>query len=296
VSVPRRAIGGVTVSAVGVGGARWSLTERPDDALVTRTVHAALDRGITLFDTARAYTPAGRTAHNERVLATALRRHPAGADAVVFTKGGHDRLPDGTFVVDGRPVTLRRHCEEALIALGVERLDAFLLHWPDPDVPLEESVGAIADLRSQGLVRLVGVCNVDLTQLRQAAAAVPLDLVQNPLSALAGGNWDVVDHCRRVGLAHLCYSPLGGSTGARALLSTTAETAEVCARHGASVHEVALAWLLAQGPALVPIVGAGRPESVASAARASTLELDTADLRVLDAVFSTTTSGGARDG
>lgn len=293
-SLRRRLVGDLPVSAVGLGGARWSLAERPDDGAIARTIHAALDAGITLFDTARAYTPAGVRAHSERVLADALRQHPAGGDAVVLTKGGHERRPDGTFAVDGCPATLRRHCHDALVSLGRSRLDGFLLHWPDPEVPVGESVAALAELREEGLTRLVGVCNVDVDQLRAAHDAARVDLVQNPYSALTGGDDAVLAFCREHGISHVAYSPLGGTTGTRMLTRRGAGLATVAHRYDASAHELALAWLLASRPGLVPVVGASRPATARAAARACSLALDEDALRELDAAFDPAPIGQLR--
>jgi aryl-alcohol dehydrogenase-like predicted oxidoreductase len=285
VTLPQRLLGGLHVSAVGIGGARWALVDRPDDAVVTATIHAALDSGVTLFDTARAYTPPGVDAYGERVLAGALCQHPNGGAAVVVTKGGHMRLPDGSFVVDARPATLRRHCLEAMTRLRRDPLDAFLLHWPDPQVDLVESVQALADLRREGLARLVGVCNVDVRQLRRAQHAAPIDLVQNPWSVLAGGDEDVVAFCGQHDIGYLGYSPFGGTAGASRLAHLDGQLAPLAERHAATVHELALAWLLHTRPEILPVVGAGRPSTARAAARAGALRLDAGDLQRLDAAL-----------
>jgi aryl-alcohol dehydrogenase-like predicted oxidoreductase len=285
VTLPRRALGDLTVSAVGIGGARWSLVDQPDDAAITRTIGVALEAGITVFDTARAYTPPGVTSHSERLLAAVLRQHSLGTEAVVLTKGGHERLPDGTFAVDGRPEVLRTHCVDALASLGRDRLDAFLLHWPDPGVPLRESVDALAELRREGLARLIGLCNVDVDQLRTAHAVSPIDVVQNPCSVLGGAD-DVAAFCHEHGISQVGYSPLGGDTGALALARLTPALSELVERYAASVHELALAHLLTTRPDIVPLVGAGRPATVRSAVRAGTLQLDPDDLHRLHEILS----------
>jgi aryl-alcohol dehydrogenase-like predicted oxidoreductase len=246
---------------------------------------------VTLFDTARAYTPPGVSGYGERALADALRRHPGGDAALVVTKGGHLRLPDGTFVVDARPTTLRRHLLEARARLQREPVDAFLLHWPDPHVDLVESVQALADLRREGLVRLVGVCNVDVGQLARAHHAAPLDLVQNPWSVLAGGDEDVVAFCDRNDIGYLGYSPFGGTTGAGRLGRLDARLAPLLERHAATMHELALAWLLHTRPEIVPVVGAGRPSSARAAARAAALRLDPDDLQCLGRVLGPDRAG-----
>jgi aryl-alcohol dehydrogenase-like predicted oxidoreductase len=291
VTLPRRPLADRTVSVLGLGGARWSLVDRPDDVAITRTVGAALEAGITLFDTARAYTPPGVDAYGERTLAAALREHSAGAEVVVLTKGGHERLADGSFVVDARPEVLRAHCVDALTSLGRDRLDGFLLHWPDPEVPLAESVGALDELRRDGLTHLIGVCNVDLGQLEGAHAVAPIDVVQNPCSALGEGDDEVAAFCRAQGIDQLGYSPLGGTRGAAVLARGAPGLAGLTERYAASVPELVLAHLLHTRPDVVPLVGAGRPETVRSVARAGTLELDPDDLRRIEEVLGASTIG-----
>ena len=283
-SIPRRQLGRLSVSAVGIGVARLALLDEPDEA-ITSVVHAALDEGITLFDTARAYTPPGVDSRGERVLAAALKQHPEGKHAVVLTKGGHERHSDGSFSIDGRPEVLRRHCTDALVNLGSTCLDAFLLHWPDEQVPITESAAALGDLRAEGLARLVGLCNVDVDQVRAAHDEVGVDLVQNPYSGVTGGDEEVIAFCRENGIGHVAYSPLGGTAGARALGRFESAFAAVAQKYDASAHEAVLAWLLASQPGVVPVVGAGRPGSARAAARAGTIELDNSDLRELGAIL-----------
>lgn len=276
-----RAVGPRTVSPVGLGGARWSLVDAPDEAAAIRTVHAALDRGVTIFDTAYAYTPPTRIGHNEELLARALRTHPGGADALVATKGGHFR--DGaSFPVDGRPETLRRHCRESLRRLGVERISLYYLHFPDPEVPLLESIGALVELRGEGLIEMIGLCNVDLDQVRTAQGATAIDAVQNSFSPLRTDDRAVLDHCARGGTAYFAYSPFGGPDGAGGLATKLPAFAQVAADREVTVHEIAVAWLLARSPTIVPIIGAGRPASIEAAVRGAALELSSEELDKLD--------------
>lgn len=305
-SRPGRTVGSRAVSAIALGTARWALVEDPDETLARQTVHAALDAGITLVDTAPAYTPPGVQAYAERLVGRVLRERGGSADGVlVSTKGGHYR--DGaTFPIDGRPETIRRQCRESLAALGVDRIGLYLLHWPDPAVPLAESVGALAELRDRGLVEHVGLCNVDLGQLRTARAETRVDAVQNPFSALSTAGQDVLDECAAAGIAHLAYSPLGGPAGATSLGTRLPAFASVAQELGVTEHgvteqgvteqgvtaqEVALAWLLAHSPVLVPLIGAGRPERVAAAVRAGRLVLDPGQRSRLDAAVCELVAG-----
>lgn len=266
---------------VALGGARWSLVDSPDEEAATRTVHAALDLGVRIFDTALAYTPPTRVGHNEELMSKALRSHPRGAEALVATKGGHTR--DGaSFPIDARPETLREHCLGSLKRLGIERIDLYYLHFPDPEVPLVESVGALAELQAEGLIERIGICNVDLEQVRAARAITTIAAVQNKFSPLRPDDREVLDHCADEGLPYFAYSPFGGPAGVSGLATELPAFASLADERGVSVHEIATAWLLAQSPTLIPIVGAGRPASIEAAVSGAALELSPDELDTLD--------------
>jgi len=267
---------------IAVGGARWSLADRPDVDAADAVIGHALDRGVTLFDTAAAYTPASPAGgrHNEELLAAAIARHRLGGRARVATKGGHTRASAGDFPIDASPAALRRDCEGSLRALGVERIWLYLLHWPDPNVPWHESVGALAALRDDGLVEHVGVCNVTVDQLDAALDVTEIAAVQNHLS-IVDRHDPVVDRCTERSIPYLAYSPFGGPRGAADLPGAVPGLAAVARRHDVGAHTVALAWLLARSPVVVPVVGAGRPASVDGAIAAIALELDDDDLAAL---------------
>lgn len=279
------------VSAVGFGGMPLSIRGRPDDeGDAVRVVHAALDAGITLLDTANVYClDDSDIGHNERLIAKALRAWGDRKDAVIVaTKGGITR-PQGEWGLDGRPASLRRACERSLTALGVDCIALYQFHRPDPDVPFAESVGALADLRREGKVRWVGLSNVSVAQIREAEAIVPIVTVQNRLSpffreALAEG---VVAHCAREGIGFLAYSPVGGGRLNRKLPSIAA-LQPIAWAHGASPHQVVLAWVLAQAPQVIVIPGARTTEHATDAARAADLALTPAELAAVTAAeFST---------
>jgi aryl-alcohol dehydrogenase-like predicted oxidoreductase len=182
--VKRRTIAGWPVGAIGLGAMPMSVQGRPDRPRAIATIHAALDAGITLIDTADAYcTSRVDTGHNERLVAEALQSRGAHHDEVlVATKGGHVRPDDGSWIIDGRPEHLKAACEASLRALDVDVIDLYQLHRPDPAIALAESVGAMADLRDEGRVRLVGLSNVNIDQIEEASAIVPVASVQNQLS------------------------------------------------------------------------------------------------------------------
>jgi aryl-alcohol dehydrogenase-like predicted oxidoreductase len=264
---------------------RLSTDADRDEERAVATIHAALDAGIGLYDTARAY---GRDesdlGHGERLLGAALASHPAGARAIVVTKGGMAR-PDGQWRADGRASTLRADCEASLAALG-RPIDLYLVHAPDPRVRWSTTVRALARLLDDGLVRAIGVSNVNLAQLDEALGLAPLAAVQVGWSLvddlpLRSG---VVARCRERDLLLLAHSPLGGPRRAPRLLGTDA-LAAVAHRHGASTAAVALAALLDGHAGVVALVGARRPAAASDAATAARLALDDADLAALAAAF-----------
>ena len=284
-SMPSRRIGGVRVGAVGLGAMPMSLAGRPDEARSLRTIHAALDAGVTLIDTADAYCLGeSEVGHNERLVAKALASWPGGRDGVlVATKGGHTR-PGREWGLDGRPDHLRQACEASLRALGVEAIGLYQLHRPDPKVPFAESVGALAELRAAGKVRMVGLSNVSVDQIEQARRIVEVASVQNELSPRFRRSEGELAWCAAHRIAFLPWSPLGGIGRGGMLGQRHAAFAEVAGRHGVSPQQVALAWELAKAPVVIPIPGARRPETIADSAAAATLRLDADELDRLDAL------------
>jgi aryl-alcohol dehydrogenase-like predicted oxidoreductase/predicted kinase len=256
-----------------------------DEPRALATLHAAVDAGITLFDTARAYarddTELGA---NERLLARAFRERPADAGRVrIVTKGGM-RRPAGRWEPDGRARTLREDCEASLEALGGLPIDLYLLHAPDPRVLWATSVRALAQLLEAGLVRRIGLSNVNLRQLDEALALAPVAAVQLALgpfadTALRGG---VVARCIEAGLEVLAHSPLGGPARA-AKLSRDPDLAQIASRHGVTAQRVVLAALVDLHPSVVPVAGARRPETVRACAAA--VHLDDEDRAVLKKRF-----------
>jgi aryl-alcohol dehydrogenase-like predicted oxidoreductase len=267
---------GLTVGAVGLGCMYLSIRDRPSEDDAVRTLHAALDAGVTLLDTADVYCLDQRDiGHNERLIARALRERKGtkSASAIVATKGGLER-PGGAWTRNARPDHLRLACEASLAALGVERIDIYQLHAPDPAVPLADSVGEIARLRAEGKVAHVGLSNVSVRDIETARDIVPIVSVQNRWNPQhrAPEQDGVLDHCTRHGIAFLPYSPFGGASGARALTGHAGLAAEA-RRRGMSPHRLVLAWMLAKSPVVVAIPGARRVESVRDSAGAADVEL-----------------------
>lgn len=272
-----RHIADVPVGAIGLGGMPMSIEGRPDRERSLATIHAALDSGVTLIDTADAYhLHADEVGHNEELIAEALRTwHGDSSTVLVATKGGHLRPGDGTWTVDGRPEYLRAAAQESARRLGVEAIGLYQLHRPDPRVPYEESVGALADLLDAGTIRLAGISNANPEQIRRAQEVLGgrLASVQNQYSPAFRSSQRELDLCAELGIAFLPWSPLGGIARAGELGDRFAPFAEVAQARGVSPQQVALAWELAQADVVVPIPGASRPASIQDSVRAVDLAL-----------------------
>ncbi|MBR7831768.1 aldo/keto reductase [Actinospica durhamensis] len=276
----RHRLGSTEVGGIALGCAALSLEHHAEPARGRAVIGAALDAGITLLDTAAAYTSAAGANENERLIAEVLSaRQSAAARPFVATKGGHFREGDA-FPVDARPETLRRHCAQSLSALGVERIDLYFLHWPDPEVPIEESVGALDDLRREGKIAHIGVSNVGPGALAAARRTAPIDAVQNRFSLFDQSEQPVLDLCAADGIAFLAYSPLRGLTQSRPELAAC--LARIARSHGVHPALIALAWLRARSPVIIPVVGATRPETAREAAAADGVHIDASQLAELD--------------
>ncbi len=280
-----RRLGDLDVSAIGLGGMPLSRPGRtgglPDRDQAIATVHAALDLGVTLIDTADCYAPDHTgLGHNEEVVAEALRGRSE--EVAVATKGGIRR--DGAeWPIDGRPEWIKEAVRGSLQRLGRERIDLYQHHRPDPEVPYAETIGAFKDLYDEGLVARVGLSNADPDQIREAHAILgdALVSVQNQFSPSFRTSEPELELCTRLGLAFLPWSPLGGMTHAADLGSEYAAFADVAGKHGVSPQQVCLAWMLAKAPNVIPIPGASRPGSVTDSASAVHLVLDAEDLALL---------------
>lgn len=273
----QRTIGNRQVSAIGLGGMPMSIEGRPDEERSVATIHAALDAGVTLIDTADAYhRDANEVGHNETLIAKALGSYGPGADGVlVATKGGHLRPGDGSWTQDGRPEYLKEAVKASAKRLGVEAIGLYQFHRPDPKVPYADSVGAIRDLLDEGVIQQAGISNASVAQIDEANAILGgrLASVQNQFSPRFRSSEAELDHCAKLGVAFLPWSPLGGIKSAPELGSRHAAFNEVAAELGVSVYQVTLAWQLALAPVVIPIPGASRPESIRDSAGAADVEL-----------------------
>ncbi len=282
----QRMIGDIPVSAIGLGGMPMSIEGRPDRDRSIATIHAALDAGVTLIDTADAYQlHAGEVGHNESLIAEALAAYGGDTSSVlVATKGGHLRPGDGSWTQNGDPEYLRRACDASLKRLGVEAIGLYQFHRPDPRVPLADSVGAVRDLLDAGKIRMAGISNADPDQIREAQQILGgrLVSVQNQFSPAFRSSEPELQLCAELGIAFLPWSPLGGITRAGELGARFGAFQQVAQAHGVSPQRVCLAWHLAKAPVVIPIPGASRPESIRDSAQAGELELSAAERQLLD--------------
>ena len=282
-----RRIGDLQVSAIGLGGMPMSIEGRPDEARSLATIHAALDAGVTLIDTADAYhLHAGEVGHNEELIARALATWGGDASEVlVSTKGGHLRPGDGTWYVDGRPEHLKEAAQASLKRLGGEAIGLYHFHRPDPAVPYAESIGAIRDLLDAGTIRLAGISNANPEQIRLAQSLLGgrLASVQNQFSPAFRSSAPELALCDALGIAFLPWSPLGGIASAADVGTRFAAFQQVAVEREVSPQVVCLAWHLAQSPWVIPIPGASRPASILDSVTAADLTLSADELARLDA-------------
>ena len=253
--------GEVSVNRLGYGAMRITgpgIIGEPSDVGETRRVLLrAVELGVTFIDTAHAYGPLV----SERLIGETLA--PYRDDLVIATKGGLDRSSGGSWVADCSPGTLRAELEQSLQLLRVETIDLYQLHTVDPRVPVTESVDALAQMQQEGLIKMIGVSNVKVDELRAAQGEAQIVSVQNRFSV--GDNDPVLDVCEQEGLAFIPWYPLrAGAVESEQRLS------EVAARLGATTFQVALAWLLRRSPNMLPIPGTSSvphlEENVAAAA------------------------------
>jgi aryl-alcohol dehydrogenase-like predicted oxidoreductase len=281
-----RTIGDVSVSAIGLGGMPMSIEGRPDRARSISTIHAALEAGITFFDTADAYhLHADEVGHNEELLASAIASYGGDTSQVlVATKGGHLRPGDGRWTLNGSPDYLKQAAQASAKRLGVEAIGLYQFHRPDPSVPYAESVGALRDLLDAGTIRMAGISNANPEQIRQANEILGgrLASVQNQFSPAFRSSEPELQLCDELKIAFLPWSPLGGISAAGGLGEQHSAFAQIGADRGVSPQQVCLAWMLAKSPHVLPIPGSSRPETIRDSAQAAELELTAEELARLD--------------
>jgi len=265
--------GDLTVNRMGFGSMRltgkgiWGPPKSPEQAV--RVLQRAVELGVNFFDTAAAYGPHVA----EELIAEALYPYPG---LVIATKGGLERPGPDRWVENGRPEALREKLEGSLRRLRVERIDLWQLHRIDPKVPAQEQFEAVREFQREGLIRHVGLSEVSVDQIEQARKVVPIVSVQNRYN-VTDRKWDAeVDYCEREGLAFIPWFPLSAGTLDSDVLPQVAE------RHGATIYQIALAWLLARSPAMLVIPGTSSVEHLEENVAAAEIRLSKKDLRELN--------------
>jgi aryl-alcohol dehydrogenase-like predicted oxidoreductase len=285
----QRALGttGITLNAIGYG--EWPLSDvnRPSDEVGVDVIRQAVEAGADLIDTADAYCLSDDDfGHGERLICKALKEIDSSARITVATKGGYAR-PDGDWIPDGRPERISECCKASLERLGVEVIDLYQLHAPDPEVPVEDSVGAMADLQKAGLVRYIGVSNFDHELLARAQKVAKIESVQNECNVLkqddiASG---LIEHCADENITYIPWCPLGGESG-QWEIANHPSLQEISGKYGVSVYRLQLRWLLSLGDNVVPIPGAKRAASILDSLSATSLEIEAEDLAKIGAIGS----------
>jgi pyridoxine 4-dehydrogenase len=269
-------LGDLTVRRLGFGAMRITgpgIWGPPSDrAVAIRLLRRVAELGITLIDTADSYGPGV----SEELIAEALAPYP---DLVIATKGGLTRPGPGEWRRDGRPTHLRAACESSLKRLRTDRVDLYQLHSPDPRVPLEDSVGALVQLQREGKIRHIGISNVEVGELDAARQVANIVSVQNRYNLTDRSSEPVLSECERCGIAFLPWSPLsaGGDTA-----RVSGAIAAIAARHNATSAQVAIAWLLARSPVMLPIPGSSSLAHLEENVHAARLRLSDPDREALD--------------
>ncbi len=273
------------VSEIGFGAMPLSIQGRPsDERQGIAVIHALIGAGVTLFDTANVYClDDDDIGHNERLVGKAVATWSGlHEQIVVATKGGLTR-PGGRWERDAHPELLKRACERSLQALGVEQIDLYQLHAPDPKVPFIDSLGALTELQEEGKIRWIGLSNVSVEEIREAEQMVRVETVQNRLNpffreALETG---VARYCAHRGIGFLAYSPVGGGR-LNKKLPDHPTLKPIAERHGVSPHAVVLAWVMAQADSVIPIPGARTVEHALDSLTAAEVKLSGDELAAID--------------
>jgi pyridoxine 4-dehydrogenase len=269
--------GGPVVNRLGFGAMRLTgrgiLGEPEDPEEARRVLRRAVELGVNLIDTADSYGPEV----SERIIAEALRPYPE--DLVIATKGGYTRA-GGRWVPNGHPRHLREACEGSLMRLEVDRIDLYQFHTPDPNVPFEDSVWSLAELRDEGKIRHVGLSNVGVRELEIAIDIVPIVSVQNRYNLTDRHSEAVLQACEREEVGFIPWRPL--ATGR--LVRSRGVLDEIAARHDATPSQVALAWLLGHSPAMLPIPGTSSVAHLEENVAAAGLRLSEDEMATLDRI------------
>ena len=264
--------GDLTVNRLGFGAMRitgrgiWG--DPPDVDEAKAVLRRAIELDVNFIDTADSYGPEV----SENLIAEALYPYPG--DLVIATKGGLERPGPGRWPANGRPDHLKEACDGSLRRLRLEQIQLYQLHRPDPSVPFGESIGALLELQREGKVRHIGLSNVSVQQLREAQRLTPIASVQNRYNVADRGSDAVLEVCEQERLAFLPWAPIQDH-------ESHAVVGEIAQRHGATVHQVVLAWLLVRSPAMLPIPGTGSGEHLEENIAAAALDLSADEVQSL---------------
>ena len=277
-----RQLAGLSHYPVGLGAMPLSRIGRPDEKQAIATIHAAIRAGISLIDTADVYCTSNQDiGHNERLISKALALIPS-KHVRVATKGGLER-PAGAWTNNAHPRHLSEACEASLTSLGIESIFLYQLHAPDPKVPFLDSIGALSQLQSEGKVQHIGLSNVSIKQIKEAQSIVNVVSIQNRCNFIdrMGFESGVIEYCAENDMAFLPYCPVGGKRE-RSIIENHPLLREIANNHAASTYEIALAWLLAKSPCIIPIPGASKAVNAISSCRAARINLSREELIKLD--------------
>jgi aryl-alcohol dehydrogenase-like predicted oxidoreductase len=270
----------LTVNRMGFGAMRitgadiWG--EPKDPAEARQVLHRALDLGVNFIDTADAYGPDV----SERLIAEALHPYPKGL--VIATKGGMVRPSASEWVADGHPAHLRTACEASLKRLKLERIDLYQFHRIDPQVPLEDSIGELARLKQEGKIRHVGVSNFNVEELGRARAIVAIVSVQNRYNVADRTSENVLALCEREDIVFIPWAPIARGSSERLEAARAGAALEAVAQaRGVSVLQLAIAWLLARSPAMLPIPGTSSPAHLEENVAAARIKLSSAEMSTI---------------
>jgi pyridoxine 4-dehydrogenase len=263
--VHRLGFGAMRITGKGI----WGPPDDPEEA--KRLLRRVVESGVDLIDTANSYGPEV----SENLIAEALHPYPDGL--VIATKGGLRRTGPGKWPRDGRPERLKQACEGSLRRLKLDRIDLYQLHSPDPQVPYADSVGALKELQDEGKIRHVGISNVSVDELHEARGLVEVVTVQNRFSLEDRASEDVLDVCEEAGIGFIPWFPL--ATGRLADAGGPLE--RIAADHDATPAQIALAWLLARSPVMLPIPGTSSVEHFEENLGAARIELSDDELAAI---------------
>src|ERR1700738_1095882 len=264
--VTRLGFGAMRITGDGIWG------EPADRAEAVRVLRRAVELGINFIDTADSYGPGV----SEEIIAEALHPYPAGL--VIAAKGGFMRPGPDQWVENGKPEHLRSACEGSLRRLRLERIDLYQLHRIDPNVPAEDQLGTLSDLQAQGKIKHIGLSEVSVKQIQHARTMVPIVSVQNRYSITDRGSEDVLEYCEQEKLGFIPWFPLAAGR----VSGSESPIGRIAAQWKATPSQVALAWLLAQSPVILPIPGTSRVEHLEENVAAAELKIDASKMHELD--------------